>query len=171
MKPQPQQFSSTEHNDASKKSFLNRMREWTSPYHFSKLSRFQAIVAASALFELVHFSIGSFLWGLMISAQMRTLFLASKPGQLTTNIIGWLPYFSRSWKSTLPLGSAIIALYFVPHRPRLSANLVAGILIFSVICACYDIRNENCDFHTFGPPWGGHMTHYFTWWWCHQRPE
>jgi len=152
-------------------SLPQQLRHWASQYHYRKLSPLQRWVGAFSILALAHFALGIFLWGWMFYAQMYSLVRNSKPGLLWSDIWGWLPYFARCWKSVLPFDVALVAIYILPRRPQFAAVLVSGILVFSVVCAWYDIQRENYDFATFGPPWGGHMNHYFNWWWCHQRPK
>lgn len=131
----------------------------------------QRILIVVSLLFMLHFTVGTGLWLLFIWSQTVIVARNSSPAQLAHNLGGWLPFFSRIWKSTTPLGLSIVSAYLIPYRPKLSIGLLVGVAAFSMLCAWHDISTEQYDLTTFGPPWGGHMNHYFTWWWCKQRPS
>jgi hypothetical protein len=120
---------------------------------------------------ILHFSVSTYLWALFAYSQIVLLRRISPPGLFWTHVWQWMPFFARVSKAIVPLEVAIVALILCPFRPRLCNWLIGGVLIYSAACASYDIGMQQWDLATFGPPWGGHMNHYFTWWWCHQRPR
>ena len=131
----------------------------------------QRTLSIVALMFVLHFAIGMGLWLLFIWCQTANVIRNSDSAQVWHNLAGWLPFYSRMWKSTSPLGCSLVALYLVPYRPKLSLGLLIGIAVFSIGFAWHDISTEQYDMATFGPPWGGHTNHYFNWWWCHRRPK
>jgi hypothetical protein len=139
------------------------------PYRFKNQTWQQRLVSVVALVLVVHFAVGTYLWLLFIYSQTVTVVRYSQPGGLWGNLAGWIPFYSQIWKSTTPLGVSTLAIYLVPHRTKLAGSVTVAVVVFSVVCALYDITTHACDLSSFVPDSEHHINHYFTWWWCDQR--
>jgi hypothetical protein len=141
------------------------MIRFTHAYRWQNLTVRQRAMSIIASVFCIHFAMGTFLWLTFIWIQSSVVIRVSTPAQLFVSLMGWVPFFSRIWKSTTPLVFSALAIYFIPIRPNLSFKLLYGVAIFTVICGTYDIAVQDFDMRTFDPRSGEGKLHYFTWWW------
>ena len=134
-------------------------------FRAQNLSTQQRILIFLAFVFVLHFLVGTGLWVTFISIQSRNVVRNSFDGQYIFRLVKWLPFYSRIWKSTMPLTVSIIALLMVPYRISWSKMLLCGVFIFSVTCASFDICSRDYDLAASGPTWGVYRYLYFTWWW------
>ncbi|MDB5342992.1 MAG: hypothetical protein JWP89_1369 [Schlesneria sp.] len=134
-------------------------------YRLQNQTRRQQVLSIVALCFALHYLLGVGLWSLVIYSQTTLLLRTSSPSLFWWALWGWLPFYSRCWKSATPFAVALLASYFVAERPKVAAQLIWGLLIFTLICASYDIAGEHWDLQTHDLSSDSHMNYYLTWWW------
>ncbi len=153
----------------SKTSLLSLLMDATKNYRLQNQTRYQQCLSIVAICFSLHYALGLMLWSIVIYSQTLGLIRIAKPSLFWWSLWGWLPFYARCWKSATPFAFSLLAAYFVAERPKLAARLIWGLLIFTLVCASYDIAGEHWDMQTHDQSYGNRMNYYFTWWWCEQR--
>ena len=128
-------------------------------YRYDNTNRFQKCLFFGSILIAGHFAFGLSLWLLLIGVEIARLQNGSMFHQPITS---WMPFFSRIWKCTFPLVLTALAFSQIPRRPKVAAWLLAGILVFSIICFGIDVATRQYDLTTFGEE---SHAYFFTWWW------
>lgn len=138
------------------------MTQFLQHYQLQHLTGAQRRLLLVASLASLHYAIGTVGWLFFISLELRQISRTPDPAQFWSNFIFLMPFFLRIWKSILPLVVSLLAISFIPFRPRYSLWLTCLVLVFSVLCASYDISFEVHEISYFGRKSG---LIYFTWWW------
>lgn len=148
---------------------LSQLMDATKKYRFQNQTRRQQLLSIAAICFALHYLFGVMLWSTFIYSQTTFLARTARPGMFWWALWGWLPIYSRCWKSATPFAVALLAAYFVAEKPRLAARLIWGLLVFTIVLATYDIAGEDWDLQTNNLSSGNRTNWYFTWWWRRQR--
>lgn len=144
---------------------LSQLMDATKKYRFQNQTRRQQLLSIAANCFALHYLFGVMLWSTFIYSQTTVLVRTARPGMFWWTLWGWLPFYSRCWKSATPFAVALLAAYFVAEKPRLAARLIWGLLAFTIVCASYDIVGEHWDLQTHDQSYANRMNYFFTWWW------
>jgi hypothetical protein len=132
-------------------------------YRFRHLTRGQQLLLLGAVFTTVMYAGGTFLWALFIGTELTREATNKTFSQFWSYVLDWMPFYLRAWKSIVPLGTSLLAVYYIPSRPRYSGWMLGIVVTFTVLCAWYDITREDYDLATGWPR--PPREYYFTWYW------
>lgn len=141
----------------SSSGFISRLGQ----YQRQQLTLYQWRLLIVAALCAIHYAISTLAWLGLLYVFTTPILRGPKARFWSDLFLSSLLYF-RSFKATIPLTASLLAVYFIPTRPRYSLFLVLLVLAFSFACAWYDISHEIWDISYFGKSSG---VIYCTWWW------
>ena len=101
-------------------------------------------IAATLL--IVHSLIGVGIWAWFIYGQTVLLTRVVAPENVGAAIVEWLPFFSRSWRSVVPLLLSVVALCFIRRRRTLAFRVLAFVAVATVTVAAEGARSFTAEF-------------------------